>query len=436
MRNNRSKRRFLHALCIGGIALTVTGCFGTLETNAPQLGKEKSMAQGGAPLVEISFWNPFGGGEGDYVEQIIQRFNTSQKSVFVKQLRLESNEYYVKLSTALSSGKGPDVAVAHADRISPFIKAKQIIALDELANEGGFHFDEIESSNVQSVSFNGKTYAMPLDTHFHVLYYNKEILRKADLLNEDDTMKLGEPSPEGFVQMLTQIQTKVPGVQPIAVNTPYFQEPFLNLYYEAGGDLLTPDLSKAAIHNEKALQVLKFYQLLYAKRLADLNDKTPWDSFHNGKAALWFGGVWEAGHHLSEKSLQVGLAPLPQIFGSPAHWGSSHTLVVPSYVTKEKQKAAMAFMTYFSEAGSMLWGQAGHVPANRAVVQSQAYKEMPYRDLFIKAQRQVKFAPKTDKYATIFTTLSEDLQSIILGGLDPEEGLISLEKKINDILAN
>ncbi|MDD9270964.1 ABC transporter substrate-binding protein [Paenibacillus sp. GCM10023248] len=385
---------------------------------------------------EISFWNPFGGGEGEFVEQLIRDFNASQTSVYVKQLRLESNEYYVKLSTALSSGKGPDVAVAHVDRISPYIKAKQIMPLDGLAAETGFRFDEIESSNVQSVSYNGKPYAVPLDTHFHVLYYNKDILGKAGLLQTDGTPMLGEATPEGFVRMLEQIAARVPGVQPIAVNTPYFQEPFLNLYYEAGGDLLTPDMSRAAIHNEKALRVLTFYQELYAKRLADLSDRTPWDSFHSGKAALWFGGVWEAGHHLSEKSLPVGLMPLPPIFGSSAHWGSSHTLVVPSYVTKEKQKAAMAFMSYFSETGSMLWGQAGHVPANKAVLQSAAYRQLPYRSMFIEAKQDVKFAPRTDKYRAIFTALSEDLQSIVLGGLDPEQGLAALEKKINEIITN
>ncbi|NRF94048.1 ABC transporter substrate-binding protein [Paenibacillus frigoriresistens] len=418
------------------LVLLVSGCSTMPDGSTEQMAKNKAASRGNEAPVEISFWNPFGGGEGDFVEQIVQSFNVSQRKVFVKQLRLESNEYYVKLSTALSSGKGPDVAVAHVDRMSPFVKAKQIMPLDGLASETGFDFKEIEEPNLRSVSFNGKPYAVPLDTHFHMLYYNKAILKKVGLLNEDDTPKLGEASPEGFIRMLTQIQAKVPGVQPFAVNTPYFQEPFLNLYYEAGGDLLNSDMSKAAIHNEKALSVLKFYQQLYANHLSDLNDKTPWDSFHEGKAALWFGGVWEAGHHLSEKSLPVGIMPLPPIFGSFSHWGSSHTLVVPAYVTKEKQRAAMVFMTYFSEVGSKTWGLAGHVPANRAVLQSEQYQQLPYRKLFIEDQHHVKFAPQTDKYATIFTTLSEDLQSIVLGGLDPEAGLAALEKKINDILAN
>lgn len=413
-----------------------TGCSGTFGGNAEQSAGSKVPAPGNKAPVEILFWNPFGGGEGDYVEQLVQGFNTSQREIFVKQLRLESNEYYVKLTTALSSGKGPDVAATHADRLLPFVKAKQIMPLGGLAAETGFDFHEVEEANVRNVSLDGKPYAVPIDTHFHMLYYNKAILKKAGLLNEDDTPALGEASPEGFIRMLQQIRLKVPDVQPIAVNTPFFQEPFLDLYYEAGGDLLSPDRTKAAIHNDKALSVLKFYQKLYASRLADLSDKTPWDSFHEGKAALWFGGVWEAGHHLSDKSLPVGIMPLPLIFGSSTQWGSSHTLVVPAYVNKEKQLAAMTFIKYFSEAGGITWGQAGHVPANRAVAQSEAYRQMPYRKLFIEAQHHVKFAPQTDKYTAIYTTLSEDLQNIVLRGLDPEEGLAALEKKINDILAN
>ncbi|MFD1905863.1 extracellular solute-binding protein [Paenibacillus rhizoplanae] len=94
--------------------------------------------------------------------------------MFVKQLRLESNEYYARLRTALSFGKGPDVAVIHADRLSPFIKAQQIIPLNALAEQGGFQFNQIGEQNLQSVSYAGQYYAVPLDTHFHMLYYNKK----------------------------------------------------------------------------------------------------------------------------------------------------------------------------------------------------------------------------------------------------------------------
>ncbi|NQX61594.1 ABC transporter substrate-binding protein [Paenibacillus qinlingensis] len=426
-------KRGIRVGCIWTLTIVLTGC--SILSNHQKQGVENKVASIAAP-VEISFWNPFGGGEGEFVERIVQNFNTSQKAVYVKQLRLESNEYYVKLSTALSSGKGPDVAVAHVDRMSPFVKAKQIMPLDDLASEVGFDFKDLEESNVRSVSFMNKPYALPLDTHFHMLYYNKAILKKAGLLNDDETPNLAVSSPDAFIQMLHQIEAKVPNIEPLAINTPYFQEPFLNMYYQAGGELLDDSKVKISIHNDKSIRVLKFYQQIYASKLSDVNDKTPWDTFHNGKAALWMGGVWEAGYHLSEASLPAGIMPLPALFGSSMQWGSSHTLVIPSYVTKDKQRAAMAFMSYFSKVGSMLWGQAGHVPANRAVLQSDAYKQLPYRKLFIEAQHHVKFAPQTDKYATMFTTLSEELQSIVMGGMEPEEGLVQLEKKMNSVLAN
>ncbi|MCY9695108.1 ABC transporter substrate-binding protein [Paenibacillus alginolyticus] len=423
------------------LALVVSGCSSTKEsgtntTCASATETTKAAASKSTSPVEITFWNMFGGGEGDFVDQIIKGYNESQKEVTVKQLRLESNEYYAKLSTALSSSKGPDVAIAHVDRISPFVKAKQIVPVDQLATKVGFDLKQISDSNIKSVSYDGKPYAVPLDTHFHMFYYNKDLLKKADLLNDDGTPKLGELTPDGFKKTLAQIHAKVPDVQALAVNTPYFQEPFLNLYYEAGGDLLNADLNKAAINNDKALSVLKFYMDLYNNKYSDLNDKTPWDSFHSGKAALWFGGVWEAGLLLNDKALNIGAMPLPAIFGSQTHWASSHLLVVPSYVTPEKQEAAAKFMKYFSEIGGKTWGQAGHVPANSVVTNSDDYKKLPYRNFFIEAQKTVKFAPKTDKYTTIITTVSESLQNIIFSKQTPEEGLKVMEKQINDILAN
>lgn len=417
-------------------ALALAGCSsGGNNSASPSSSSAGSDAGSGKPI-EITFWNSFGGGEGDFVDQIIKGFNDSQKEVVVQQLRLESNDYYAKLSTALSSGKGPDVAISHVDRLAPFVNAKQVVPVDDLASKVGFDLTQITQSNLDSVAYNGQHYAVPLDTHFHMFYYNKDLLQQAGLLNDDGTPKLGEMTPEGFEQTLAQVQSKVPSdVQAIAVNTPYFQEPFLNMYYEAGGDLLNADMTKAAINNDKALSVLKFYQDLYSKKYADLNDKTPWDSFSKGKAAFWFGGVWEAGGLLVD-SKNIGAMPLPPIFGSDTHWASSHTLIIPSYVSPEKQEAAAKFMRYYSEVGGSTWGKAGHVPANKNVTASQDYLNLPYRSEFLKAQKTVKFAPPTDKYNTIVTILAESLQNIIFGSETPENGLADVEKQINEVLQN
>lgn len=48
----------------------------------------------------------------------------------------------------------------------------------------------------------------------------------------------------------------------------------------------------------------------------------------------------------------------------------------------------------------------------------------------------MKFAPQTDKYAALFTAMSEELQNIIRHRIEPEAGLKVLEKSLNQILAN
>lgn len=437
MATNKKTSILLSALAA---VVILAGCSGNgnkpANTNQPaETGGDTGGSAQSEP-VEITFWNLFGGGEGDFVDQIVNGFNESQQEVTVKTLRLESNEYYAKFGTALASGKGPDVAVAHADRLAPFVKAGQLSALDELAAKADFNFGEITDANVESVSYEGKPYAVPLDTHFHMFYYNKDLLSQAGLLNEDETPKFGEISPEGFKQFLTEIQSKVPGVTPFGVNTPYFHEPFYNLYYQAGGNILTEDLGKADLNNEKAISVLNFYLDLYDQGLSDINDKTPWDTFHSGQSATWFGGVWEAGWHLGEAGLNVGITSIPPFFGSESHWSGSHTLVIPDYVTEEKQVAAMKFMKYFTMEGGKIWAQAGHVPAGKAVTASDEYLSLPYREEFIKSQQTVKYAPKTDRYNAIDTVVKETLQGIIFKTITVEEGLSGMEKEINEIIQN
>ncbi|MFC6650160.1 extracellular solute-binding protein [Paenibacillus rhizoplanae] len=407
--------------------LLLTGCadFSSRNTEPP----ERSTP------VTISFWNPFGGGEGEFVERIIHDYNASQSAVFVKQLRLESNEYYARLRTALSFGKGPDVAVIHADRLSPFIKAQQIIPLNALAEQGGFQFNQIGEQNLQSVSYAGQYYAVPLDTHFHMLYYNKDPGQGWRIVSRRNAAA-GREYARGIHPPAAADCCAGTGCTAYGGEHPVFQESFLDLYYQAGGELLSRDMKRTAINNEQSLEVLTFYQRLFDEGLSDLSDNTPWDSFDNGQAGLWFGGVWEAGHHLDNKALDIGIIPLPPIFGSSAHWGSSHTLVIPAYTTEEKQAGAMDFMKYFSEVGGMIWGEAGHVPANLTVEQSRMYRDLPYRERFIQARDQVKFAPQTDKYAALFTAMSEELQHIVRNRIQPEAGLKRLEESLNQILAN
>ena len=110
----RQKMTGLFALLMA-VVVFAAGCSGGNNPgNAGANSAENHDGTGqntGTEPVSIMFWNMFGGGEGDFVDQIVKDFNSSQDEVVVETLRLESNEYYAKFGTALASGKGPDVEI-------------------------------------------------------------------------------------------------------------------------------------------------------------------------------------------------------------------------------------------------------------------------------------------------------------------------------------
>lgn len=388
-----------------------------------------------AEKVNLTFWNMFAGGEGDFFDQIVADFNASQDGIEVEAIRVDPNEYYAKYGAALASGKGPDVGVCHSDRLAPFVNGGQLTGLNALAAEVGFDFGEISDLNTAAVTYNGDHYSVPIDTHFHLCYYNKDILKAAGKLKDDGTPDFGELTPEGFTKFLEEIAAAVPDKSPISINTPYFNQPFYNLYYGAGGSILTDDLSKAALNNDQAKAVLNFYLNCYETGLADINDVAPWDTFANGESAIWFGGVWEAGNFFAEKNGDTfGVVAIPAIFGSETHWASSHGLTIPEYVDADKKPAAMEFIVYFATKGALLWGNAGHVPACTAIATSEEYQALPYRDVFVEAQKTVKFAPPVDNYNAIDTAVTEELNRIVFGEVSIEEGLENMENEVNSLL--
>ncbi len=432
-------KRILNMVIVVVLALSMllSGCGAEKPTDGlensvtPNQGKQEDSKADDGPK-EIIFWNLFGGGEGDFCDAIINAFNDSQNEVVVKALRLDSQEYYAKLGTALSSGKGPDVAVCHNSKLAPFVNANQLAAMDDVAAKVGLSFDDFSKNSSDASMYDGKHYAAPLDTHFMLMYYNIRLLKNAGLLNDDNTPKLGDLTPEGYKVFLQAIKEANPDITPLSVNVPYFHEPFLNAYYETGGEVLVD--GEVAIDKEKAVNVLNWYIDLFDSGLADLNDKTPWDTFSNGQSAVWWGGVWEAAGHFDSDDPKACI-PIPPVFGSHTHWADSHTLVMPSYVDASKQEAAMKFIKYFTIEGGKTWGQAGHVPASKAAAESEEFNSLPYRNYFKEAQKTCKFPPQSDNWNSIDMSMRETLQQIIFKRVTPEAGIDEMITNINDILS-
>ena len=108
------------------------------------------------------------------------------------------------------------------------------------------------------MTVDGKQYAVPLDTHPIVLYYNKDLLREAGVLGDDGRPK-GMDSREGFTATLQAL--KDAGVEfplgSVTADGNFMFRTIYSLMCQQGGELMTGDEFLAGDNGEKLQNALE-----------------------------------------------------------------------------------------------------------------------------------------------------------------------------------
>ncbi|CAM3777856.1 extracellular solute-binding protein [Aeromicrobium ponti] len=414
--------------------LTVfTGC-SSEESASSNDGNES-----GNKKIELKYWVPFSGGDGDFMKAMVAEFNKTNPDIQVEMLNLKWEEYYTKLRTAIASKQAPDVAVAHTSKLGELVPSNMIAELDPVAENAGIKWDSFNQNILNATMFEGKHMAFPLDTHAMIMFYNKKILGDAGLLNSDGKPAI-EPGAEGFVKFLKQVQQKAPADVMPFVGTSNGNVPFWmwwSLYSQMDGKLLSEDGKKAAFNNKEGKEALQFISdLVHEDKLWPKNVKNGGEIFAAGKAAVNFNGVWSTGTFEKNEGLDFGATTIPQLYDQKATWGDSHTLVLP--VQKEedpkRQEAAATFANWLAENGAM-WAKAGHVPSKPEVIESPEFKELEYRSDYVQVVDDVNFMPNSEKLFPIGDILRANFDLVMNGQASVDEVMNKAEKEVNDLLA-
>ncbi|HZG14644.1 MAG TPA: ABC transporter substrate-binding protein [Candidatus Bathyarchaeia archaeon] len=358
--------------------------------------------QANGQKVVLNFWTLFEGGDGEFMQQMIDQFNQEHPDIQVKNTKLAWAEYYTKLITAVSSGNGPDIGVSHTSKLPDLVNQGVVTELDESAREAGLDWSSFNQNILNATIYDSKHYAIPIDTHPFILYYNKKLLREAGALGDDGRPKF-DPTPEGFVKFLVDLKGKLPAnVMPFAMANKE-HDPFRmwwSFYHQMGGkDIISDDLKSPAIDMDKAVKAANYIKDLYHKeQVIKLNDPDFYKTFQSGQAAIMMTGVWATGTWEKTENFEFGAMPIPALFGKPATWGDSHTLVLPTQSSEdpEKRKAAVTFANWIAENGQ-IWAQAGHIPSKPSAIEKEEFKKLPYRSDYVIVADSVAFNKPSDK---------------------------------------
>jgi multiple sugar transport system substrate-binding protein len=341
---------------LGLAGLATTGCSGVVP------GRDLSGS--------LDFWNLFGGGDGVRMTEMLDVFRAAHPGISLSAVTLAwGNPYYTKLSLATLGDKPPDVAVAHLTRMKTMVGADLLEELRpaDLARHG-ISADKFTARAWQAGLVDGKAYAIPIDTHPFVMFYNTDICAKAGLLDAAGAL-LPLDTPEKFVDAMRRAKDASGGYGGVVsidndTSTPWRM--FQSLYSQLGGEMLADEGRRVVVDDARATQVLTFLQSLTRDGLfpAGVDYQGAIAMFANGQAGFYFEGEWEISTYQTAK-MPFSMTLFPNLYGGSRYavQADSHTLVIPRRPDQDQEKLDRSLLLIRSLLDqSDTWAAGGHVP--------------------------------------------------------------------------
>lgn len=397
----------------------------------------------------VVWWDFLSGGDGVRMKQLLSDFNAQhQGKIKIEATTLEwGTPFYAKVQTSAAVGEAPDVMTYHASRLPLAVKqgvVQEITADDWKAM--GITKDDYAAATWDAVTVDGKQYAVPFDTHPIVLYYNKDILKKAGLLTEDGKPK-GLESRQAFTDTLKAL--KAAGVKfPLGSVTADGNFMFRTVYSLMGqqdGELMTDGEFLAGDNAKKLENALAVLQEWTKEGLQSTYTDYPATValFTSGEAAMMINGVWEVPTmtdlHKGGKLFEWGAVELPVIFDHASTYADSHTFAIPANKGKEmspEKRAAVLEVISWMDKNSLFWATAGHIPAYGPVTATAEYKAMQPNATYSVLTANMIFDPKSPLAGIagpMFDVMSNFFVPTLNGEMEPAKAVEEIKAGLDDL---
>jgi multiple sugar transport system substrate-binding protein len=434
-----SRRGFLGGALAVGLGAAVggglTGC--STAVGSGLLGAPTSADT-------LAYWNLFGGGDGKRMQAMEAGYQTATAGVQLEPITLAwGNPYYTKLSLATIGDKPPDVAVSHLTRMKTLQSAGLLAELrpDALARHG-LVAENFNAKAWQASQVDGKVFAIPIDTHPFVCFYNTEVCQKAGLLDSSGNLApiVGE---EGFVDALRKVKA-VTGQYGAAIGvqselaTPW--RIYQTLYSQLGGQMLADNGTRIVIDDARATQVLEFLSRLNSEQLmpGSLDYQGSIATFANGRAGFFLQGEWEITTFQDSKT-PFGMTTFPNVYGGAGGYAvqaDSHALVLPRRARSDVElDRALGFIRSMLDQ-SDVWAAGGHVPAWLPYRNSPAYAQLTPQSSYASAADAAVYDPDgwySGSGSNFEIVVGGSVGAVMSGLVSPAAGLAQIKDKLQTL---
>jgi multiple sugar transport system substrate-binding protein len=252
-----------------------------------------TAASGEKTTITLATWA--GADEAKDLQAVIDKVNAEATDFQIVHQAIPS-DYYTKVQTMIAGNTAPDLMWLSQEFVANYADNGAIMDITDqvgkLSDMPAAKLDDYYPSSLAVAKYNGRLYGLPWIAQPVVLYYNPDLFQKAGVNPPDDSWtwdtfkdaakKLTLKDSSGNI---TQYGTTFSGWPPIQM-----------FIWQAGGEVITPDLKSSPIDSPEAIQGEQFYaDVIYNPEYAVPEDVIKEQGFGEmakaGKVAMFFGGA-------------------------------------------------------------------------------------------------------------------------------------------------
>ena len=375
----------------------------------------------------IEFWSVFTGGDGEAMQEIVDAYNATNPEYKVVHRMMAQEDLYQNLPLAVQAGTDvPDLAINHVDRLQLNKENDIYLPMDEyIAANGKITADKYNAAAWNPGEIDGKRYAVPLDVHGYLTYYNKDLVDKYYPGALDDNVitfdEIAQFAPAAAAD----------GVYSYAYT--WGRNEFQEWYAQLGGKA-SEDGTEPSLNNDKAKKVLTDWKAAVDNGWCTQDGDDPTNLFGQGQLVFLPEGTWMIGT-LNSMDVNYGATyAITYDAAKPISWASSHQFVMPKKEqTPEKGAAIMDFLAFFQD-NSLPWAQVGQCPAVNALTENDEFKSMP--QAFFLSDPSLTYISEYKYYGYMVGALDAFVGEVVFGKMDVDEALSTYNQQISDNIKN
>ena len=335
------------------------------------------------------------------------------------------------------------MAISHLTRMKTLVAAD---LLEELRPEDLSRFgitpDRLDRTAWEAGLVDGRAYAIPLDTHPFVMFYNTDVCEQAGLLDSSGQLAPLDTEDKFLDAMrrAKEVTGRYGGVISIDNDTSTSWRVFQSLYAQLQGQVLADEGRQVVIDDAKATQVLTFLRRWTADGLfpAASEYQGAIATFAEGQAGFYFQGEWEISTFQTAK-MPFSMTLFPNIYGGGRYavQADSHTLIIPKQPRDDQARLDRSLLLIKSFLDqSKTWAEGGHVPSWVPFRESAEYAALTPQSNYAAAAEGAAYDPDGwySGSGSNFEIVTGSAIATVLGGRQsPADALAQMREQLTTL---